>query len=249
MDKERRAEWPGRDRRFPRPWQAGYLSLKPLSRLLQQSIGSLLQDRTDLKVLDVGCGAKPYFPFFADRTSHYVGLNYSTAYPDTTEVCGDAASLPFADGIFDVVVCTQVLEHVEEPERTIGEISRVLKANGVLYLSTHGNCHYHPQPGDHWRWTHTGLERLLRTASTDGWEDLRIYPTGGTLASLCHLHTDLIDTLVHRRFPFLRVLSGLVLTILHLMGEGLDRFGGPLNSTERRYTLFYGYLVIARKGT
>ena len=47
-----------------------------------------------------------------------------------------AGELPFGNGIFDAVILQDVLEHVASPQDILGEIHRVLKPNGVMYLST-----------------------------------------------------------------------------------------------------------------
>jgi SAM-dependent methyltransferase len=52
--------------------------------------------------------------------------------PDHTVVLGDLESLPFEDASFSTVLCTEVLEHVPDPARALGEIRRVLMPGGVL---------------------------------------------------------------------------------------------------------------------
>ena len=54
-----------------------------------------------------------------------------------------------------------MLEHVDEPQVYLSECFRVLRPEGTLVLSTHGIMYYHRDPEDHWRWTRTGLERIL----------------------------------------------------------------------------------------
>jgi len=51
-------------------------------------------------------------------------------------VSGDGRSLPFGNGLFDYVVCSEVIEHIPERSRVIGELGRVLKDDGVVILST-----------------------------------------------------------------------------------------------------------------
>jgi SAM-dependent methyltransferase len=50
-------------------------------------------------------------------------------------VRGDAASLPLRSGSFDRVICSEVLEHVADPKRSVGELVRVLKDDGVIAVS------------------------------------------------------------------------------------------------------------------
>lgn len=51
-------------------------------------------------------------------------------------VVGDGARLPFADGSFGAAVCTEVLEHVDEPSQVFAEVARVLRLGGLLYVTT-----------------------------------------------------------------------------------------------------------------
>jgi SAM-dependent methyltransferase len=61
----------------------------------------------------------------------------------------------------DVVLSTQVLEHVVDPKQYLQEAHRVLKNDGLLILSTHGYWMFHPDPTDFWRWTSTGLRKVV----------------------------------------------------------------------------------------
>jgi SAM-dependent methyltransferase len=86
-------------------------------------------------LLDVGCGRKPYARVFAPRISRYIGMEYSpeAGYRgNSADVCGDAAAMPIASGSVDTVLCTEVLEHVPDPDAVMREMSRVLKPGGVV---------------------------------------------------------------------------------------------------------------------
>ena len=132
------------------------------------------------RVLDVGCGQKPYLPFFAPSALEYVGID-SVENP-AAEVQGSIEDLPFADDSFDVVVCTQVLEHCDDPALAVSELHRVTRPGGRVLLSTHGVQAYHPSPVDHWRWTHTGLERLF--AMSADWASVEVTAASGTASCL-----------------------------------------------------------------
>jgi SAM-dependent methyltransferase len=69
--------------------------------------------------------------------------------------------IPLPNASFDLVLSTQVLEHVEDPNVYLSECARLLGDDGWLILSTHGIMYYHRDPEDYWRWTRPGLEKLL----------------------------------------------------------------------------------------
>jgi SAM-dependent methyltransferase len=188
------ADWPGRDRREPSRSDRHYLMLRPLAAVLRAEIARTLDGRDDLRILDVGCGVKPYYPLLADRAGAYRGLDARPG-PHVDDV-GEAEHLPYADASFDVVVCTQVLEHLDDPSAAVREIARVLAPGGVAFVSTHGVFLYHPDPIDYWRWTHAGLDRLL--SSTAAWTEIRVSPNGEAVACLGYLACQYIDELGRR---------------------------------------------------
>ena len=134
-------------------------------------------------MLDVGCGPKPYYPFFAERASEYVGVD--VVENPVAELRGSVESLPVEDGSFDLVLCTQVLEHCDDPAQAVRELRRVTAPGGRVLASTHGVQWYHPSPVDYWRWTHEGLRRLFATNAD--WSELEVEPSGGTAACLAML--------------------------------------------------------------
>jgi len=95
-------------------------------------------------VLDVGCGAgNSYAPELARRTGSYVGVDVSENAVAQARRAGldaraidDAASLPFPDASFDLVICIEVLEHLLSPDGAAAEIRRVLRPGGRLVAST-----------------------------------------------------------------------------------------------------------------
>jgi SAM-dependent methyltransferase len=179
---------PGNDRREPLRSDKNYLALAPLARDLREEIDGRLAGRTGLDVLDVGCGNQPYRPWLEAHLGRYVGLDIEPAAG--VDVVGHIESLPFDDGSFDVVLCTQVLEHTDDPQQAVREIHRVLRSGGVALASTHGVFVFHP-PSDLWRWTHEGLRRLFLQAGD--WRELSVRPNGHYLACLGFLVAELID--------------------------------------------------------
>jgi SAM-dependent methyltransferase len=206
-------------RREPRPWEASYLLLHELAERMRQEADRRLAGR-DVDVVDIGCGVRPYEPDFRPYARSYTAVDAIDGYG--VDVVAPAESLPFADSSFDVALCIQVLEHAEDPWGAAREISRVVRPGGVAFVSTHGTARYHTSPEepveDYWRWTHAGLERLLRV--TGDWEEVHVFPTGGTGAALAYvLGRELEIVFAKLRLPFAALPVNLALNVVGGMAD------------------------------
>ncbi len=130
------------------------------------------------RLLDVGCGDRPYEGVFRSRVDSYVGLEIGRErYKDPCVAAwGDAAALPFRSDSFDTVLCNQVLEHVPEPGRAVGEMARVLKPGGHLILTAPHIWGIQEEPHDYYRFTPYGLRYLGERA---GLEVVAVRPLAG----------------------------------------------------------------------
>jgi SAM-dependent methyltransferase len=133
-------------------------------RLLRRAIEATL-DRPGVltahqRVVDVGCGDRPYEELFRVRQAKYIACDLDGAVDVRIEP-GRPIDLP--DGSADGVVSFQVLEHVWDLDWYLAECLRLLKPGGWLLLSTHGTWLYHPHPTDFRRWTRDGLCREIET--------------------------------------------------------------------------------------
>ena len=114
------------------------------------------------KLLDVGCGSKPYEKLF--RVDQYVGLEIDSPQSRARAFADyfyDGNFFPFEDASFDSVLCNQVLEHVFNPDQFLSEILRVLKPNGTLLLTVPFVWDEHDQPNDYARYSTFGLRYLF----------------------------------------------------------------------------------------
>jgi len=205
------ASWPGREHREPAKSLPGWSIRRPLADWLRAEGGAAAGKR----VLDVGCGVKPYYPFFSSA-AEYVGIDVQEN--PNADLTGAVEELPVADGAFDIVLCTQVLEHVDDPPRAVRELHRVTAPGGRVLASTHGVMLYHPNPQDLWRWTHTGLERLFRDA---GWEDVTVTPGAGSAEALAMLLAQYAHLLAKRAGA--AALAKPLIRLLNAVGSALDR--------------------------
>lgn len=94
----------------------------------------------ETKVLDVGCGISTVLHFVEGERYGIDPLaeEYEKiyVYPDGIKLVQALSEvIPFEDGYFDVVFCTNVLDHVEDPDKTVAEVLRVLKPGGFFVLT------------------------------------------------------------------------------------------------------------------
>jgi SAM-dependent methyltransferase len=211
----------------------------PLAAWLRVEAALAHETRGRYRVLDVGCGAKPYAELFADAEA-YVGLDIGENA--AADVIGSVESIPLDDESFDIVLCNQVLEHAADPARAVRELHRVTARGGRVLASTHGVQVYHPAPDDLWRWTHAGLERLFRENGT--WSELSVTPGAGTAACLAMLGGLYVDLLAKRAGA--RPLGGLLVAGLNRAAAAIDRRSRRLREPGPG-TLFANFHVVAVK--
>lgn len=114
------------------------------------------------RILDVGCGKKPYMHLF--QNSEYIGLEIdseSNRLNKHADYFYDGHTFPFEDNSFDAVICNQVLEHVFEPSSFLKEINRCLKSDGKFLLTVPFVWDEHEIPYDFARYSSFGLIHLL----------------------------------------------------------------------------------------
>lgn len=128
-----------------------------------ESIGK--RTSSESLVLDAGAGDLPYKSFF----DH---CNYESAdfcqvdkeYGVVDYVC-DLREIPVDDDKYDVVLLTQVLEHLPEPKEVLVELNRILKPGGTIYVTCPLYYEEHEKPYDFYRYTQFGLNHLLAAAN------------------------------------------------------------------------------------
>ena len=122
-------------------------------------------------------------PLLRRAGDEYVGVDVDTS--EGAELVGRVESLPVGDGEFDLVLCTQVLEHCDDPAQAVRELRRVTAPGGRCSRRRTASSGTTPSPVDYWRWTHEGLRRLFTTNAE--WGSIAVEPSGGTAACLAML--------------------------------------------------------------
>jgi len=169
-----------------------------------------------LAVLDVGGSLQPYRPLFESRLARYVALDLRSN--SLIDVRGRAEQLPLADAIFDVVLCTQVLEYVANPALAVGEIHRVLKRDGVLLLSV-PTIFPRDSEEDCWRFEPAALREILGAFSR-----VEVEPEGGSVAGFVRLAAIFLISCTKLE-PVKRLLSYSAVPVLNLFAGWLEGLG------------------------
>jgi SAM-dependent methyltransferase len=196
----------------PHRTSAQYAVRRPLVEWLRA------QDVRGLRVLDVGCGDRPYRELFPDATGFDVPGN------PHADLHGSIDAIPVGDASFDVVLCLQVLEHVPDPAAAVRELHRVVRPGGRVLLSTHGIYPFHPNPDDLWRWTHQGLERLFLTNAE--WTSVTVRAGAGTASTVAMQVAHVLDLALKRAHA--RAVGAPLIAGLNAAGFALDRMVPPL---------------------
>jgi SAM-dependent methyltransferase len=131
--------------------------------------------RASGRLLDVGCGDKPYEATFRPFVTEYIGIEHEGVFPNTNASSGarrpdlyyDGRRLPFEDASFDTVLSIQVIEHTPRPQALISEMARVLRPGGLLILSAPFSGRLHEEPYDFFRYTPHGLRSMCDEAGLE----------------------------------------------------------------------------------
>lgn len=135
-------------------------------------------------VLDAGAGDGRYKDLFTH--TNYQATDFCQV--DKPYVMGkldyiaDLKFLAAADSTYDLIVCSQVLEHINEPQQALSELYRVLKPGGQLWLSAPLFYEEHEKPHDYYRYTQFGLRYLLEKTGFSVISIERLEGYYGTLA-------------------------------------------------------------------
>jgi SAM-dependent methyltransferase len=128
------------------------------SPAVRREIRALLEELHGGRGLNLGSGEARIEPRL---------VQFDLLRSPAVDVLGDALALPFADGLFDVVLSQEMVEHVPDPFRAVREAARVLRPGGTLYLQAPFVIGYHPGPEDYWRFTRAGIRRLVEQAGLE----------------------------------------------------------------------------------
>lgn len=174
------------------------------------------------RVLDVGCGRQPFRDLFERRGYTYVGTDAQDPLGLVDYVAEIDRDLPpalIARGPFDVILCTEVLEHVADWQRAFANFGLLLNAGGRLLITCPHFYILHERPHDFWRATvygllhhaqHSGLRCVSIDAAGASWDIL-----GTVLGANLQTARAIDRTLVNRMLGF--TIDKLTSAVFHLL--------------------------------
>jgi 2-polyprenyl-3-methyl-5-hydroxy-6-metoxy-1,4-benzoquinol methylase len=105
---------------------------------LQSVVDALIEDRPNLKVLEIGCGDESHVKFGSN--AYIVGLDVSEKQLERNtfineKILGDIETYNLPESEFDVIICWWVLEHLSEPDKALRNCYKALKKNGIMIMA------------------------------------------------------------------------------------------------------------------
>ena len=119
----------------------------PAVRGLEQSARTAIARHASGAAIDVGCGAMPYRPDLEAAASSYASLDIEPRTSGLDYQCSVTDMAPVADAAYDTALCSEVLEHVAEPDVAVGELARILSPGGRLIVTVPFLARLHEELG------------------------------------------------------------------------------------------------------
>jgi SAM-dependent methyltransferase len=177
-----------RSRRHPRPTQFDYLHLHYLLAGLRDAISTVPGPVED--VLDVWCGSRPYDDLLPP-SARCVGFDVEGNPYGVADVVS-SSMLPFPDASFDLVLCIESFQFVDEPIHAVDEFRRVLRPGGSAIMTVPFAFEYDPSFPEN-RYTEHQLRALFA-----GWADVVVRENGGRTVAWTTLTGSLLAGLEQR---------------------------------------------------
>lgn len=214
-----------------------YMVVRRGGRKIQESARRYFRGR----LLDIGCGEKKKQYLIGDCVEEYVGLDHKDSLHSLAQVdiIGTAYDIPVPADSFDSILCTAVLEHLEDPQRALKESFRVLRPGGHALYTVPLFWHVHEAPRDFYRYTRYGLEHIFREA---GFDVVEISSLSGFWLTFGSEWSYYLHSVAGRR---LSVISRALTTLNNLVFPLLDRMDRKHHHASSDWTWLY--VVVARK--
>ena len=152
--------------------------------------------------------------------------------------CDITKKIPKDDNTYDIVICNEVLEHINEPSDALKEIYRIIKPGGKLFITT-TQCHgLHQEPHNYFNYLSYGLEYILKK---NKFRSINIFALGGIFHLLGKVLQNTLNFTFYKKsiiriilYPLefaLRILL-LIISFILFYADSFDRM--------KKWTINYG---------
>jgi SAM-dependent methyltransferase len=194
------------------------------------------------KLLDFGCGSKPYKHLFKN-VSEYIGIDVENEghlhENEEIDIYYDGRYLPFEDETFDCILSNEVLEHVPQLNDSLAELYRVLKPGGKILLTVPFVCFEHELPYDFRRFTTNGLMNILNES---GFDIISAEKTGSYFEVIIQLWISYIRELLYCKNRFANIIVNFIFIFPFTFVGIFLSFIFP-----KRKELYFDSVIVAKK--
>ncbi|HET8775538.1 MAG TPA: methyltransferase domain-containing protein [Thermoanaerobaculia bacterium] len=193
-------------------WSADAFVLRHIGGFVRPRLESLV--KRGGAVLDAGCGEQPLRGEIEAAGATYTGLDVEQNRDGTVEVIAPLWQVPLPDASADVIVVTEVLEHVAETDAAFTELARLLRKGGAILITTPFAYPLHELPHDYVRLTTAAIARL---AERNGLRVAEAHALGNEIEVLAVTFNNLLSNIL-APLPFaLRAAAALVRLPLNVL--------------------------------
>ena len=202
---------------------------------LTAALGHAASRYANGRLLDIGCGTRPWGATFAPHVSEHVGIDHEQTPHGLArvDVISDAYRVPLADGSAGTILMSEVLEHLERPGDALAECRRLLRPGGHLIATTPFSWPLHEEPRDYFRYSPHGLRHLAGEA---GLEVVELQALSGVWTTLALHFSYALQRYRPRAAP---VVDALAVTAQRLAFEW--------EKWDRQEALSWNHLLVARR--
>jgi SAM-dependent methyltransferase len=153
-----------------------YFVVHHLHAFLQRTLREWV--KPGMRLADVGCGEQPLRTLITSLGAHYTGIDVHQNLKGVVDVVADITDMPLPDRSFDLVLCTEVLEHVSNTYAAFAELTRLCKPGGTVILTTPFCYPLHEEPYDFVRLT---PHQIRKCADISNLEVIQLTTSGNEL--------------------------------------------------------------------
>ncbi|NWF39497.1 class I SAM-dependent methyltransferase [Mariprofundus sp. NF] len=217
------------------PWHFQWLAAKYIYADLKETLPSFHG-----KVLDVGCGDKPYQIWLSENVQH-IGIDvYEGEFVD--HIVKHDEAWPIETASMENVICTQVLEHVQDVDEVLNEIYRVLVPGGEVLITAPFIYQEHGAPNDFRRFSYYGVLSLL----SNRFEVIQVNKQGGIGSTLGLLLLSWMETESNMNFP-LKILKGMFFPVWLLFSAIVNIVAIFMDKIDVTDCYYNNVSILARK--